>query len=269
MREIVPASNRLKAQKNFTRVPNEIIEHDKISPQAKMVWIELWKFCFHDGDGAFPGMETIGEELNWSSENTVRKYREELEDSGLLKVNQRGQGKTNIYYLYTPEPQGRDVQETQGNEGEEDEVKEDKDLETEQSSIMQRLSNDDPSELNAKDLIKLFNHYMKAIADIERTTTNWGKEGAIMKRLSEDYFDGPEVVVDYLKWVARRKADAFKQTKNSWHNAGMLNKFIDEYKNWRKDKEQKDKMAEHIEQGAPEPDVSARSMEDVREMMGG
>lgn len=135
MSRVVPASDRLKQQRNFTRVPNEIIEHDELSPQAKMVWIELWKFCFHDGDGVFPGMEKIGEDLNYHK-NTVRKYRHELEDANLLRVKRRGQGKTNIYYLYTPsgqnqhrqdsDPQGKLGQDQTTYVREEDEVEEDK-----------------------------------------------------------------------------------------------------------------------------------------------
>ena len=135
-KQIVPASDRLRQQGNFTRVPNEIIEHNELSPQAKMVWIELWKFCYHEDDGAFPGMKRIGEELNYH-QNTVRKYRQELEDFDLLDVEHRGQGQTNLYYLYTPDLQTGVDQDSQGrvdqepqtgvrkeDEGEEDEVEE-------------------------------------------------------------------------------------------------------------------------------------------------
>jgi len=102
---VIPASQRLQDQFSFTRVPNEIIEHPRLSMQAKMIWIELWKFCYRDGDSAFPGMDKVASDLGVSQE-TIRKYRKELEKEGLIRVVRRGLTKTNLYYIYTPEPKG-------------------------------------------------------------------------------------------------------------------------------------------------------------------
>jgi len=100
---VIPASQRLQAQFSFTRVPNEIIEHPRLSMQAKMIWIELWKFCYHaNGRGIFPGMAKLAQDLN-TSEDTIRRHRQQLEDEHLLVVKRRGLTKTNLYMLYTPD----------------------------------------------------------------------------------------------------------------------------------------------------------------------
>jgi len=100
--QVVPASARLQAQFGFTRIPNEIIEHPRLSMQAKMIWIELWKFCFHAEQGAFPGMARIAKDLG-TSEDTILRHRRQLEEKGLLNVQRRGLTKTNLYILFVPE----------------------------------------------------------------------------------------------------------------------------------------------------------------------
>lgn len=101
---VVAASARLKHQYNFTRVPNEIIDHPMISSTAKMIWIKLWSYCYKRNESsAFPGMETIADSLNCSVK-TIYSHRRQLEEWGLLKVEHRGLAKTNLYKLYCPEP---------------------------------------------------------------------------------------------------------------------------------------------------------------------
>lgn len=100
----VEASQRLKEQGNFTMVPNELITADRedLSMQAKMIWIELYKFIYKgEGKKAFPGMQTIADDLNTST-TTARKYRKELEGADLLDVEHTGFNKSNRYILYSP-----------------------------------------------------------------------------------------------------------------------------------------------------------------------
>lgn len=194
---LIPADVRLKAQKNFTRIPNEIIECDGLSMQAKMIWIEMWKFYF-EGEGKdgqngeiFPGMKKVSDQLNCSP-TTARKYRKELEDKGLLKTVQRGRGKSNVYYLYTaktPEQQMGDVQEQQTGDvleqqtgvGEEDEVKEDKE------------SNKDIDDSEEKEkLQEVFNHWVNQESTVTHRKFKDSYKSAIRARL-KDGFDVDEI----------------------------------------------------------------------------
>ena len=99
---LIPASQRLKEQFNFTRIPNEIITHPTLPMQSKMIWIALWKYCFKaDGRAVYPGMTRLAKDLG-VSEDTIRKYRKPLEEGNLLEIKRRGQGKTNMYFLFVP-----------------------------------------------------------------------------------------------------------------------------------------------------------------------
>jgi len=98
---LIPASDRLKNQGNFTRIPNEILDHVELSNDAKILWQHLYKRCFNGGNASYPGMETLSEEMG-KSERTVRKYMNELKDMNMIEVEQRGVGQTNLYYIYCP-----------------------------------------------------------------------------------------------------------------------------------------------------------------------
>lgn len=130
------------------------------------------------------------------------------------------------------------------------------------------LSSTNIDELQARDLIKLFNFYMRELADEERTTTNWGKEGSIMKKLYTEHLDNPKQVNEFLQWTVTNKAEHFKNSRTSYSNLGALNKFIDEFKNWKKEKEKSEELEKQIDAGAPDPDESVNSMEDARNLMG-
>ena len=94
---------KLNAIENTTQVPNSLITYNQVSSKARLLWIELWKYCWgKDNNKAWPGMDTIAEEFG-ASENTVRKYIKELEDENLLKIERPGLGKTNRYYMLHPE----------------------------------------------------------------------------------------------------------------------------------------------------------------------
>lgn len=99
---LVAAADRLKSQRDFTRIPNEIIQNPALSAGAKEIWSILWSHCYQ-GDASFPGMERVSEMMG-VTERTAYKYRREIEKAGLLETERRGEGKTNVYKLYCPDP---------------------------------------------------------------------------------------------------------------------------------------------------------------------
>jgi len=101
----------------FTQVPNAILESPQITPQAKVIYQLLLRFAWQK-DHAFPGQETLCRMMGFTSDNTVRKYLNELRELRLVDWEQRGLNKTNVYTIITRtltrlEPQDREVQEPQ------------------------------------------------------------------------------------------------------------------------------------------------------------
>lgn len=101
----------------FTQVPNAILENGDITPQAKVLYLLLLRFAWQENH-AFPGQETLCRMMGFTSDNTVRKYLNELKKLNLVSWEQRGLSKTNVYTIITRtitrlEPQAREVQEPQ------------------------------------------------------------------------------------------------------------------------------------------------------------
>ncbi len=57
----------------------------------------LLSYAWHN-DYCFPGQERLAEDMG-VSDRSVRTYLKELEEAHLLTVQQRGQGKPNLYQL--------------------------------------------------------------------------------------------------------------------------------------------------------------------------
>jgi len=98
--ETMSVSKRLKVRGNNTIVPNELLKFNRMSVQARFLWIELFSYSFNDGD-IFPGMDRVSKNLGWSKTTTL-KYRKELEEFGFITVTRRGLNKTNVYQLDVP-----------------------------------------------------------------------------------------------------------------------------------------------------------------------
>ena len=97
----ISLSESLKKQGKFTMVPHSIIECG-LSMQAKMVWIELYKYCYNDGP-IFPGMKRMAKNLV-CSQSTIYRHRKELEAAKLVVVKGRnGIKQTNEYVLHSPD----------------------------------------------------------------------------------------------------------------------------------------------------------------------
>jgi hypothetical protein len=86
----------------FTQVPNFILTNKSLSVGAKLLYAMLLKYNWTD-EGCFPGQQKLAEDMG-SGERSVRTYQKELEAARLLKVTQRGLGKTNYYRLHVTVP---------------------------------------------------------------------------------------------------------------------------------------------------------------------
>lgn len=94
--EIVGADNATRF--GFTQVPNFLLTNHKLSVGAKLAYAMLLKYAWDDA-ACFPGQVTLAKDMG-AGERTVRTYLKELESAGLLEVEQRGLGKTNLYRLH-------------------------------------------------------------------------------------------------------------------------------------------------------------------------
>ncbi len=100
--EIVGAD--LATRHGFTQVPNFILTNKDISVGAKLAYAMLLKYAWSN-DACFPGQTKLAEDMG-SGERSVRRYLEELEKVALLRIVQRGLGKTNLLPAIPHRPQG-------------------------------------------------------------------------------------------------------------------------------------------------------------------
>jgi hypothetical protein len=85
-------------QHGFTQVPNVILKNIKLSSGAKVTYAMFLSYAWQK-DSAFPGQKRVAEDLGMS-ERHIRRFIGELKVHGLLSVERRGLGKTNVYHLY-------------------------------------------------------------------------------------------------------------------------------------------------------------------------
>ena len=81
----------------FTQVPNFLLRSQKLSAGDKMTFAMLLSYAWQN-DFCFPGQVRLAEDLGLHERN-VRRHLKSLEAHGLLTIQRRGQGKTNIYEL--------------------------------------------------------------------------------------------------------------------------------------------------------------------------
>jgi biotin operon repressor len=80
----------------FTQVPNILLKSN-LSSNAKVVYAQLLAYAWSN-DRCYPGQERMAEDLG-STKSTVNRAVLELQATGWLDVERRGQGRTNIYVL--------------------------------------------------------------------------------------------------------------------------------------------------------------------------
>ncbi len=83
--------------KGFTQVPNFLLKTKKLSSGDKMTFAMLLSYAWQN-DFCFPGQIRLADDLGLD-ERSVRRHLKSLEAIGLLNIQRRGQGKTNIYEL--------------------------------------------------------------------------------------------------------------------------------------------------------------------------
>ncbi len=93
-------------QAGFTQVPNAVLRMPDISHGAKLTYAVLLSYAWQK-ESCFTGQEQLAKDLcvkRWS----VNQYLNELKAKGLVRVERRGLGKTNVYYLpRLPEADGK------------------------------------------------------------------------------------------------------------------------------------------------------------------
>src|SRR5437016_12006942 len=81
----------------FTQVPNFLLKSNRLSAGDKMTFAMLLSYAWQN-DFCFPGQTRLAQDLGLS-DRSVRTHLKSLETIGLLAIQRRGQGKTNIYEL--------------------------------------------------------------------------------------------------------------------------------------------------------------------------
>jgi len=81
----------------FTQVPNFLLKSKKLSSGDKMTFAMLLSYAWQN-DFCFPGQVRLAVDLGLT-DRSVRTHLKSLQANGLLTIQRRGQGKTNIYEL--------------------------------------------------------------------------------------------------------------------------------------------------------------------------
>ena len=85
------------ARYGFTQLPNFILRNPDISIGAKITYALFLSFAWHN-NLCFPGQDTLAKAMGMST-GSINAFVKELEAVGLIEIERRGQGKTNIYTI--------------------------------------------------------------------------------------------------------------------------------------------------------------------------
>ncbi len=85
------------ARGGFTQVPNFILRNPDLSAGAKVVYSMFLSYAWHN-ESCFPGQERLAQDIGLSR-SRVTEFISELSRAGLVTVQRRGQGRTNIYVV--------------------------------------------------------------------------------------------------------------------------------------------------------------------------
>src|SRR3954453_2456231 len=81
----------------FTQLPNFLLNDPDVSANAKIVYAKLLSYAWTN-DRVFPGQETMVGDIGLSQPSIARAVHE-LQEKEWLRIQRRGQGKTNVYIL--------------------------------------------------------------------------------------------------------------------------------------------------------------------------
>ena len=82
------------ARYGFTQLPNFILRNPDISIGAKTTYALFLSYAWHNSL-CFPGQDTLAKAMGMSI-GSINAFVKELEAVGLIEIERRGQGKTNI-----------------------------------------------------------------------------------------------------------------------------------------------------------------------------
>jgi biotin operon repressor len=83
----------------FTQVPNTILRAADLSIGAKLTYAMFLSYAWNN-DCCFPGQDRLAEDMGMSR-SRVTEYVSELDRVGLITIQRRGQGRTNIYTVHS------------------------------------------------------------------------------------------------------------------------------------------------------------------------
>lgn len=84
-------------KQGLTVVPNYLFSLKNLSHGARLTYVLLLKYAWQE-NSCFPGVERLANHLEVERKSVMR-YTHELEARGLICIERRGQGKTNVYHL--------------------------------------------------------------------------------------------------------------------------------------------------------------------------
>ena len=82
----------------FSQIPNFILRDGNLSVGAKVAYAMFLSYAWHN-DPCFPGQDRLAQDMGMTRPR-VTQLIGELEAAGLITINRRGQGKTNIYAVH-------------------------------------------------------------------------------------------------------------------------------------------------------------------------
>ena len=96
-RNIILRGADVATSQGYTQVPNFLLKMKEITSGDKMTFAMILSYAWQN-DSCFPGQAKLAEDMG-VDERTIRRHIQALQAAGLLVIQQRGQGKTNIYEL--------------------------------------------------------------------------------------------------------------------------------------------------------------------------
>lgn len=85
-------------REGFTQVPNFILRNPGLSVGAKVAYAMFLSYAWHN-DSCFPGQERLAQDMGMSRPS-VTGFVSELARAGMITIQRRGLGKTNIYTVH-------------------------------------------------------------------------------------------------------------------------------------------------------------------------
>ncbi len=84
--------------KNYTIIPNELLDRSILSPQVRYLLCVLKRFAGQD-DYCYPSQQTLSR-IMLVSERHIRNYIHQLKKAKIISVKRTGFNKSNTYHLY-------------------------------------------------------------------------------------------------------------------------------------------------------------------------